>query len=29
MTLSDDLNFLSYTKTLEELRDAHCSQMAV
>ncbi len=28
MNLNDYLNFLSYTKTLEELWDAHCRQMA-
>lgn len=28
MKLSEYLNFLSYTKTLEELWDAHCRQMA-
>ncbi|EEE37554.1 autoinducer-binding transcriptional regulator, LuxR family [Rhodobacteraceae bacterium KLH11] len=28
MTLNEYLNFLSYTKTLEELWDAHCRQMA-
>lgn len=28
MTLSEYLHFLSYTKTLEELWDAHCRQMA-
>ncbi|UWR04695.1 LuxR family transcriptional regulator [Ruegeria conchae] len=28
MKLNDYLNFLSYTKTLEELWDAHCRQMA-
>ena len=27
MTLKEYLNFLSYTKTLEELWDAHCRQM--
>lgn len=29
MTFKQYLNFLSYTKTLEELWDAHCRQMAV